>query len=255
MATGSAAQAKVLVVTGAARGIGRRVAELGAERGWAVAVNYKNNADRAREVVEGLRQRGARAVALQADVAQPEAVVRLFDEAERQLGAVTDVVNNAGVVAPLTQLADATSERLRRIVDVNVLGALLVAREAARRLSTARGGPGGALVNVSSIASRLGSAGEYVDYAASKGAVDSLTIGLARELGAEGVRVNAVRPGLIDTEIHADSGAPDRAFRLGRQSPLGRAGTAEEVAEAILWLLSPESSYVSGALLDVGGGR
>lgn len=255
MATGSAPRARVLLVTGAARGIGRRVAELGSQAGWAVAVNYRVNADCAQAVVDGLRSRGARAEALQADVTQPGDVVRLFDETERRLGGVTDVVNNAGVVAPLTHLAEATTERLRHIVEVNVLGALLVAREAARRLSTARGGSGGAIVNVSSIASRLGSPGEYVDYAASKGAVDSLTLGLARELGPEGVRVNAVRPGLIDTEIHAESGAPDRAFRLGRHTPLGRAGTAEEVAQAILWLLSPESSYVTGALLDVGGGR
>lgn len=245
----------VLVVTGGSRGIGRAIAELAATRGWAVAVHYRVRQDAALEVVRGLHERGARAVALQGEVTDELDVLRLFDQAQSMLGTITGVVNNAGIVAPITCLADATADRLRRIVDVNVFGALLVAREAARRLSKARGGAGGVLVNLSSIASRLGSPGEYVDYAASKGAVDALTLGLARELGPEGVRVNAVRPGLIDTEIHADSGAPDRARRLGQDTPMGRAGTALEVAAAVVWLLSDEASYLTGAILDVSGGR
>lgn len=248
-------EAGVLLVTGGARGIGRAVAELAGARGWAVGVNYRTRKDAALAVVQRLRERGARAEALPADISEELAVVRLFDDAERALGPVTAVVNSAGIVAPIMNLADMNAERLRRVVDVNVYGALLVAREAARRLSTARGGPGGVLVNISSIASRLGSPGEYVDYAASKGAVDALTLGLARELGREGVRVNAVRPGLIDTEIHTDSGAPDRAHQLGRTTPLGRPGTADEVAAAVLWLLSDEASYLTGSIVDVSGGR
>lgn len=248
-------EAGVLLVTGGARGIGRAVAELAAERGWAVGVNYRIRRDAALEVVQRLRERGARAEMLPADISSELEVVRMFDDAERALGPVTAVVNSAGIVAPIQCLAEMSAERLSRVVAVNVFGALLVAREAARRLSTARGGPGGALVNISSIAARLGSPGEYVDYAASKGAVDALTLGLARELGREGVRVNAVRPGLIDTEIHGDSGSPDRAHRLGQSTPLGRAGTPAEVARAVLWLLSDEASYLTGSLVDVSGGR
>ena len=244
-----------LLITGASRGIGRAVAELAGERGYRVAVNYHKQESAARSVVHKLQQSGAHAVAIQADVSNESQVVQLFETAQAELGTITHVVNNAGVVAPLLPLAECGADRLRRLLEVNVYGALLVARETARRLSTARGGPGGALVNVSSIASRLGSPGEYVDYAATKGAIDSLTIGLARELAREGVRVNAVRPGLIDTEIHTDSGMPERAFRLGAQTPLGRPGSALEVARAVLWLLGPESSYVTGALVDVSGGR
>jgi NAD(P)-dependent dehydrogenase (short-subunit alcohol dehydrogenase family) len=248
-------EAGVLLVTGGARGIGRAVAELAGARGWAVGVNYRTREDAALGVVQRLHELGARAVALRADVSDELDVVRLFDETQRSLGPISAVVNSAGIVAPIACLADMTAERLSRVVAVNVLGALLVAREAARRLSTARGGPGGVLVNISSIAARLGAPGEYVDYAASKGAVDALTLGLARELGREGVRVNAVRPGLIDTEIHRDSGSADRARRLGQSTPIGRPGTAREVAAAVVWLLSDEASYLTGSIVDVSGGR
>lgn len=244
----------VLLVTGASRGIGRAVAELAGERGYSVAVNYHQHESAARSVVGRLERLGARAVAIRADVSKESEVIDLFDRARAELGPVTHVVNNAGVVAPLSPLAECDAARFRRLLEINVYGALLVARETARRLSTSRGGRGGALVNVSSMASRLGSPNEYVDYAATKGALDSLTLGLARELAREGVRVNAVRPGLIDTEIHADSGMPERAVRLGSRAPLGRAGNALEVARAVLWLLGPEASYVTGTFLDVSGG-
>ncbi len=244
-----------MVVTGAGRGIGRAVAELAGQRGWAVAVNYRRNTEAAEQVVARVRATGGRAVAIRADVSREADVVRLFDEANRELGPITAVVNNAGIVAPLAPLVDVEVERLHRLLEVNVVGAFLVARETARRLSTSRGGGGGVLVNISSIAARLGSPGEYVDYAATKAAIDTLTLGLGRELGREGVRVNAVRPGLIETDIHADSGAPDRAQRLGRQTPIGRPGTPAEVANAVLWLLSEEASYVTASIIDVSGGR
>ena len=255
MAENRGPEAGVLFITGGGRGIGRAIAELAAERGWAVCINYRAREDAARELVERLRGGGTRALAVQGDVSEEPDVVRMFDAAASELGPVTAVVNNAGIVAPSGCLADTSAARLRRVVDVNVFGALLVAREAARRLSTARGGPGGVLVNISSIASRLGSPGEYVDYAASKGALDALTLGLGRELAREGVRVNAVRPGIIDTEIHSDSGNPDRAHQLGRNTPMGRPGTAAEVAAAVLWLLGDEASYLTASIVDVSGGR
>jgi NAD(P)-dependent dehydrogenase (short-subunit alcohol dehydrogenase family) len=202
-----------------------------------------------------VRQAGGRALPWRADVTSESEVAGMFDAAAAELGPVTAVVVNAGVVAPASTLADMGLDRLRRIFEVNVLGSYLCAREAARRLPVSRGGPGGAVVMVSSMASRLGAPFEYVDYAGAKAALDTLTIGLARELGADGVRVNAVRPGLIDTEIHASGGRPDRARELGASSPIGRAGTAREVAEAIVWLLDDAASYVTGALLDVSGGR
>ncbi len=246
---------KVVLVTGASRGIGRATAVLAAARGWDVGVNYARDAAAAEATAQAVRDAGGRACVVAGDVSNEADVVAMFDTVAATLGPLDALVNNAGIVAPSLPLAEMSAERLKRMFDTNVLGAYLCAREAARRLSTDRGGHGGAIVNVSSIAARLGSPNEYVDYAGSKGAVDSLTIGLAKELGPHGVRVNAVRPGLIETDIHASGGQPGRAARLGAQTPLGRAGDAREIAEAIVWLLSDAASYTTGTLLDVGGGR
>ena len=243
---------KILIVTGGGRGIGAQTARLAAARGYAVAVNYRENRDAAQSLV---RELGGKAIAIQGDVASEADVVRLFDTVDRALGRVTALVNNAGIVDRGTRVADMTAARVARMLAINVTGSFLCAREAVKRMSTRLGGAGGAIVNVSSIAARLGGAGEYVDYAASKGAIDTFTIGLAKELGPEGIRVNAVRPGVIRTEIHAASGDPSRVERIGATAPLQRPGEAEEVARAILWLLSDEASYTSGAIVDVGGGR
>jgi NAD(P)-dependent dehydrogenase (short-subunit alcohol dehydrogenase family) len=246
---------ETVLITGASRGIGRATALLAAERGWQVAINYRIDHEAAAEAAAEVQRRGSRATTVRGDVSVEADVVGMFREAHADLGPLDGVVINAGIVAPAMRLADMTAERLQRIFQVNVLGAYLCAREAARALSRSRGGKGGSIVIVSSAAARLGSPGEYVDYAGSKGALDTLTIGLAKELGAEGVRVNAVRPGLIATEIHATSGDPDRARKLGGAAPLGRAGQPEEIAEAIVWLLSGSASYVTGSILDVAGGR
>ena len=246
---------KVIIVTGGSRGIGRGAAKLSGARGWSVAVNYLGNAAAARETVAEVERAGGRAFALQGDVALEADIVRLFDATEKAFGPTYALVNNAGILGPAMPLADMPVERMKRIFDTNVLGAYLAAREAARRMSKSRGGKGGVIVNLSSAAARLGAPNEFVDYAGSKGAMDSMTSGLAKELGPEGIRVNAIRPGLIDTEIHASGGKPDRAATMGLGTPLGRAGTAEEVAEAIVWLISDASSYVHGAILDVSGGR
>ncbi|MFC4173084.1 SDR family oxidoreductase [Microvirga sp. GCM10011540] len=246
---------KTILITGASRGIGRSAALLAGERGWSVGVNYTQNRSAADEVVDLVTRSGGRAVAIQGDVAVENDVVAMFDRVEQALGPLDGVVANAGIVGPPQALADMSGERMRRMFEVNVLGAYLCAREAARRLSKSRGGRGGSLVLVSSIAARFGSPFEYVDYAGSKAAVDTLALGLSKELGAEGVRVNSVRPGVTETDIHASGGQPDRAQRVGATTPFGRAGRPEEIAEAIVWLLSDASSYVSGALLDVSGGR
>jgi len=244
-----------ILITGGSRGIGRAAAILCGERGWSVGVNYAGNAAAAEETVRAVEAAGGKAVAVQGDVACEADVLAMFAATTNAFGPITGVVNNAGIVAPGMPLTEMSGERLTRMFAVNVLGAYLVAREAARVMSTDRGGKGGSLVNLSSAAARLGSPNEYVDYAGSKGAIDTMTIGLSKELAPRGIRVNAIRPGLIDTEIHASGGAPDRAFRLAAQVPMGRPGTAEEVARTILFLLSDESAYINGALIDVTGGR
>ena len=246
---------KNILVTGGSRGIGRATAIRAGANGWSVGVGYQENSDAADEVVAAVRAAGGDAVAVRGDVSSESDVLALFDGTEQALGQLDGVVVNAGVSAPPLPLVEMAAARIQRVLDVNLVGALLCAREAGRRLATSRGGRGGSIVLVSSAAARLGSPNEYVDYAASKGAVDTLSIGLAREMGADGVRVNAVRPGIIETDIHGAGGQPDRAGRLGPQVPLGRAGRPEEVAEAIVWLLSDAASYTTGALLDVTGGR
>jgi len=246
---------EVLLVTGGSRGIGAATALLAARKGYAVAVNYTRDATAADGVVSAIHAAGGTALALQADVADEAQVVRLFTQIDQRLGRLTALVNNAGVVDQAARVDEMSVERLKRMFDVNVIGSFVCAREAVRRMSTRHGGRGGAIVNVSSAASRLGSPSQYVDYAAAKGAIDVLTIGLAREVAAEGIRVNAVRPGLIATEIHASGGLPDRVRDLAHEVPMKRGGTAEEVAQAIVWLLSPEASYTTMSLVDVSGGR
>jgi NAD(P)-dependent dehydrogenase (short-subunit alcohol dehydrogenase family) len=246
---------QVVLITGGSRGIGAATARLAAERGYAVAINYVNNQSAAQAVVADIEAVGGRAIAVQADVASEPDVCRLFNEVDRRLGVLTALVNNAGVLEIQTRLEQMTAQRLNRVFSINITGAFLCAREAVRRMSTARGGRGGAIVNVSSGAARLGSPGEYVDYAASKGAIDTMTIGLSREVAEEGIRVNAVRPGFIYTEIHATGGEPNRVDRVKAFVPMKRGGSAEEVAHAILWLLSDEASYSTGTFIDVTGGK
>jgi NAD(P)-dependent dehydrogenase (short-subunit alcohol dehydrogenase family) len=248
-------RAGVVIVTGGGRGIGAATARLAAARGYAVCVNYRADARAADAVVAAARGSGASAIAVQADVTREADVVRLFDTAASQLGAPTALVNNAGILERQCRLDEMDAGRFDRVFATNVTGAFLCAREAVRRMSTRHGGRGGTIVNVGSMASRLGSPGEYIDYAASKGALDALTIGLAKEVAEEGIRVNSVRPGVIHTEIHASGGEPGRVERVRNAVPMKRGGRPEEVAHAILWLISPESSYCTGTFIDVSGGR
>jgi len=246
---------KVLLVTGGSRGIGAATCRLAAQAGWAVAVNYSANSLAADEVVRAIRADGGRAMAVQAQVEDEAQVLSMFEQIDAKFGRLTGLVNNAGVVDRRARLDEMDMARWRRMFDINVIGSLLCAREAVRRMSPKHGGSGGAIVNLSSAAARLGSPAEYVDYAATKGAIDSFTVGLAKELAAENIRVNAVRPGLIDTDIHASGGRPDRLRELAPQIPMQRGGQADEVASLIVWLLSDAASYTTMSLIDVSGAR
>ena len=246
---------KVLLVTGGSRGIGAATALLAAQKGWFVAVNYTANSLAADEVVRQIRASGGQAMSIQADVADEAQVLRMFEHIDAKLGRLSGLVNNAGVVDVTARVDEMSVARWRRMFDINVIGSLICAREAVRRMSTLHGGDGGSIVNVSSAAARLGAPGQYVDYAAAKGAIDAFTIGLAKEVAAEGIRVNAVRPGLIETDIHASGGLPNRVKDLQHLVPAKRGGSAEEVAEGIVWLLSDSASYTTMSFLDISGGR
>jgi NAD(P)-dependent dehydrogenase (short-subunit alcohol dehydrogenase family) len=239
-----------MLVTGGSRGIGAATVRLATQRGYKVALNYVHNKDAAEKLA---RETGALAIA--GDVAAERDVVRMFEELDRKLGRISVLVNNAGVVDVAARVDEMSGERLQRMFAINISGSFLCAREAVKRMSKKHGGAGGSIINLSSVAARIGAPAMYVDYAASKAAIDTLTLGLSKEVGPEGIRVNAIRPGVIHTEIHATSGDPERADRIGKSSPLERAGEPEEIARAILWLASEEASYVSGAILDVSGGR
>ena len=245
---------KVMLVTGGSRGIGAAIARLAARRGYAVGVNYHARPDAAQAVVEEIRGNGGRAIALQADVSQEAQVVRMFRMLDEELGRIDALVNNAGILEKQMRVDSMSAERLQRILSTNVVGAFLCAREAVLRMSTRHGGQGGAIVNVSSTAARLGSPNEYVDYAASKGAMDTMTVGLSKEVAPEGIRVNGVRPGTIYTDMHASGGEPGRVDRLKGAIPLRRGGTVEEVAGAVMWLFSDEAGYTSGSFIEVSGG-
>ena len=245
----------VALITGGSRGIGAATALLAAGRGFAVAVNYTANSLAADEVVRQIRAGGGTAITVQADVGVEADILAMFAKVDAKLGRITALVNNAGVVDMASRVDGMSAARLKRMFDINVLGSFICAREAVKRMSTQHGGAGGSIVNVSSAAARLGSPGQYVDYAASKGAIDTFTLGLAGEVAGEGIRVNAVRPGIIDTDIHASGGQPDRARQLASSLPMKRAGSALEVAKAIVWLMTDDSSYTTGSFVDVAGGR
>jgi NAD(P)-dependent dehydrogenase (short-subunit alcohol dehydrogenase family) len=245
----------IALITGGSRGIGAATALLAAQRGFAVAVNYTSNSLAADEVVRQIRASGGTAITVQADVAVEADIMAMFAKVDAKLGRITALVNNAGVVDVASRVEAMTAQRLKRMFNINVLGSFLCAREAVKRMSTKHGGAGGTIVNLSSVAARLGGPGQYVDYAASKGAIDTFTTGLAKEVATEGIRVNAVRPGIIETDIHASGGEPDRARLMAPLVPMQRAGSALEVAQAIVWLMTDESSYTTGSMIDVAGGR
>lgn len=253
--SGTSGNRRAVIVTGGSRGIGAATAKLLAAHGFPVAVNFATNRTAADHVVQGIVAAGGRAAAIQADVAREEDILRLFEETQREWGAIGGLVNNAGIIGGLGRVESITARTLEQVFAVNVMGTILCSREAVRRMSKRHGGEGGAIVNLSTRAARLGGAGEWVHYAASKGAIDSFTIGLAREVATEGIRVSAVAPGLIATDIHAANGVPDRPVQMAPMIPMHRAGTPLEVAEGIVWLLSSAASYITGAILDVSGGR
>jgi NAD(P)-dependent dehydrogenase (short-subunit alcohol dehydrogenase family) len=251
----SSSELGALIVTGASRGIGAAIARLAAARGYAVAVNFCTGEAEAQTVANSIVAEGGRALAIHADISCEEQIIELFQIAERELGPIKALVNNAGITGGFARVEGVTAEAIRKTFAINVTGAMLCAREAVRRMSTSRGGSGGAIVNISSRAAHTGAPGEWVHYAASKGAIDSFTIGLAREVATEGIRVNAVAPGLTETDLHAANGEPGRLQRLMPSIPMRRAGLPHEIAEGVLWLLSPAASYVTGAILEIGGGR
>ncbi len=247
--------APVLLVTGGSRGIGAAVSVMAAAKGWRVAVNYAANREAADKVVAEIKAAGGEAIAVQADVGNAAEIVTMYQAVDRHFGRLDGLVNNAGIVDMPQRIDEMSAERIERMMRINVTGSILCAAEAVRRMSTKHGGTGGSIVNISSMAVKIGSPGQYVDYAASKAAIDTLTVGLAREVATEGVRVNAIRPGVIDTDIHASGGLPDRARDMAPNIPMQRPGRAEEVADAVLYFLSPTASYTTGAILDVSGGR
>jgi len=246
---------KVVLVTGGGRGIGAATARLASQKGWLVCINYRNRDAAAKKLVDEINTAGGTAISVQADVGKEDDVISLFTTLDNEFGVIHALINNAGIIAPQSRLVDINADRLRRIFDTNIVGSFLCAREAVKRMSTSRGGCGGSIINLSSAASRIGSPHEFIDYAASKGAIDTMTLGLSKEVAGEGIRVNAVRPGLIETEMHFDAGDIDRPQKLRELIPMKRVGSALEVANTIVWLMSDEASYVTGALVDVAGGR
>jgi NAD(P)-dependent dehydrogenase (short-subunit alcohol dehydrogenase family) len=252
--TGAHLTDKVAIITGGSRGIGRATAIAAAARGFRICIGYASNKAAANEVVAAIEAKNGKAIAVKCDVGSESDILALFKAADA-FGTLGALINNAGIVGPTARVEDMSAERIQRMMAVNVTGSMLCAREAVKRMSTRHGGKGGVIVNLSSVAAKLGSPNTYVDYAASKGAIDSFTIGLGHEVAGDGIRVAAIRPGLIDTEIHASGGEPDRAHRLSHMVPMKRVGTAEEIANAIVWLMSDEASYVTSAILDVSGGR